>query len=187
MAVKELGKAALKKLLQDYRVNAIYASDGPSDIAGSMPAHAGFTSIGPTHLDMMEHSQTAKIRGGARYGRNGLKGFALVDKGIPVCTAHFAAPAEYNRAGTWPLKQGQLALMDIATEESERGRGLAVQLIAQSTDYFWAHGKEAVIAFIWWSNTPSLRAFTKAGWRKIGYSVEILIGGKWRSLHIKLR
>jgi ribosomal protein S18 acetylase RimI-like enzyme len=186
MAVKDLGKAILTKLFKDYRLNVIYASDGPPNIARSMPAHPGFTSIEAGHLAAMERSQTAKIRGSAGYGRAKLKGFAIVDQGIPVCAAHFAAPAQYNRAGTWPLKQGQLALMDIATEESVRGRGLAGQLIAQSTEYFRAHGAEAVIAFIWWSNTPSLRAFTKAGWRKIGFSVELLIGGKWRSLHIKL-
>jgi RimJ/RimL family protein N-acetyltransferase len=186
MAAKDLGKAILTKLFKDYRLNVIYASDGPPNIEGSTPAHPGFTSVGPSQLAAMEHSQTAKIRGSAGYGRAGLKGFAIVDQGIPVCAAHFAASAQYNRAGTWPLKHGQLALMDIATEESARGRGLAGQLIAQSTQYFRAHGAEAVIAFIWWSNTPSLRAFTKAGWRKIGFSVELLIGGKWRSLHIKL-
>jgi hypothetical protein len=124
MAAKDFGKAVLAKLFKDYRLNAIYASVGLPDNAVPMPAHPGFTSVGPSHLAAMEHSQTAKIRGSARYGRDGLQGFAIVDQGIPVCAAHFAAPAQYNRTGTWPIKQGQWALMDIATEESARGRGL---------------------------------------------------------------
>jgi hypothetical protein len=108
MAVKDLGKAILTKLFKDYRLNVIYASDGPPNIARSMPAHPGFTSIEVGHLAAMERSQTAKIRSSAGYGCAGLKGFAIVDQGIPVCAAHFAAPAQYNRAGTSPPKKARV-------------------------------------------------------------------------------
>jgi RimJ/RimL family protein N-acetyltransferase len=47
-------------------------------------------------------------------------------------------------------------------------------------------GCDKIIAFIWWSNTPSIRAFSKAGWKKIGFSVEILVADTWRSLRVPI-
>ena len=131
-------------------------------------------------------SATPKMRSSLSFTRAGLTGLALVEEGRPVSVAHFATPADYDRAATWPLRATEVALMDIATEDAQRGRGLAVTLIRATTAHFLGAGKSRVICFIWWSNTPSLRAFTKAGWRRIGLSIEVCIGGKWLALRLPL-
>ena len=76
--------------------------------------------------------------------------------------------------------------MDIATEEFARGKSYASALIAGVTERYMAQGTHRLIAFIWWSNTPSKRAFVKAGWRKIGLSIEVKIAGQWRGMRVPL-
>jgi L-amino acid N-acyltransferase YncA len=100
---------------------------------------------------------------------------------------HFANLSQYDRAGTWSLRDGELALMDIVTEESARGSGLAVRLLEQTATQYLRLGTKRLIAFIWWSNGPSVRAFRKSGWHRIGLSVEWKIGARWFHLHIPLR
>ncbi len=180
MAFKTLAKSTLGRLFQDYRINWIYAATGRSQ-SSEMPV-----PLTDNHRQILETSPTAKMRNSVSFSKSGLDGFVLEEGGRPVCVAHFADPARYDRNDTWPLRPGDIALMDIATEDSMRGRGLAVRLIAGTTDMFLSHGKERAVAFIWWSNTPSVRAFSKAGWQRIGLSIEFQTARKWRSIQLPL-
>jgi RimJ/RimL family protein N-acetyltransferase len=174
-------KKAVSLLLQDYRINYIYAS--PAEQA---PVAGGIVELSAEQIAQLAASQTAKVRGSATFSKAGLKGYALVEAGKPVCVVHLAELSQYDRAATWPLRQGEAAIMDIATEDAARGRGLAVRLIEAVTARYLRQGRTRIIAFIWWSNTPSLRAFAKAGWRRIGFSVELQVASHWVALRLPL-
>ena len=183
MSPKDALKAGFNRLFADYRINWIYAG-GPWCAGLGQDVEA--LPITPDIADQLAASPTAKMRNSLSYTRGGLDGLVLVEDGVPVSVSHVADPAHYDRAATWPLRPSEVAVMDLATEDALRGQGLAVRLMQATTSAHLARGKSRVIAFIWWSNTPSLRALTKAGWRRIGLSVEVLVAGKWLALRLPL-
>ncbi|MBU6395476.1 MAG: GNAT family N-acetyltransferase [Sphingomonadales bacterium] len=174
-------KALLGKVVPDYQINWILAGDAvpEADEHEVIPAS-------PEHYALIAHSATPKVLGSLSYARQGLAGLVVVENGRPASIAHFARAAEYGRHVTWPLKPNEVALMDIATEEAMRGRGLAVSLIKGATRHYRQAGADRVLAFVWWSNHPSLRAFAKAGWRRIGFSLEWQWGGRPLAVRIPL-
>lgn len=180
--LKQVIKELAGRLVAEYRINWIYVSTAPDKAARS----AELTEVDEALCALLDKSPTLQVRKAARYARSGLKGLALCEQGKPVCVAHFAEPEQYDRAATWPLAQGEAALMDISTEEAARGKGHAVRLIRQASEYYLGRGYRRLIAFIWWSNQPSVRAFTKAGWKRAGLSIEVRRGPRWRSLRIPL-
>lgn len=175
-------RAILRLCFTDYRVNWIYASHGAAPEIWSDTED--ICAINNRIRAALAASSTAKVRNSLSYAHAGLTGYVLLAGGLPLCVAHFATPSQYDRAGTWPLRAGEVALMDIATEQTVRGRGLAVRLIAMTTRLLVQQGTRRVIAFIWWSNTPSVRAFTKAGWQRIGLSIEWKCAGRWWHIHL---
>ncbi|MDE1918860.1 MAG: hypothetical protein KGH96_22655 [Sphingomonadales bacterium] len=180
--MKRILRAALGWLISDYRINWIYATSTPSPV---LPAPGDSVMVTDDALRArLAASTTDKIRSSLSYARAGMEGLALVRQGEPLCVAHFAHPDQYDRAATWPLRQGDIALMDIATQESARGQGLAPQVIAAASRHFITGAQSRLIAFIWWSNTPSRRAFAKAGWRRIGFSVEWRVAGRWWAIRM---
>ena len=164
MSPKDALKAGFNRLFADYRINWIYAG-GPWCAGLGQDVEA--LPITPDIADQLAASPTAKMRNSLSYTRGGLDGLVLVEDGVPVSVSHVADPAHYD-------------------EDALRGQGLAVRLMQATTSAHLARGKSRVIAFIWWSNTPSLRALTKAGWRRIGLSVEVLVAGKWLALRLPL-
>jgi GNAT superfamily N-acetyltransferase len=185
VAAKTIIKSALNRWFKDYRINWIFASPAKT-ASSSEKLNDVAVAITAEHCQVLANSPTAKMRGSVSFNKSGLDGYVIEQSGQPLCVAHFADCVRYDRAGTWPIASDEMALMDIATEEAMRGRGLAVHLIYATTKLLLQQDKRRVIAFIWWSNTPSVRAFKKAGWRRIGLSVEILGASKWRSLRIPL-
>jgi|GEM_PF-1086774 len=175
------GKSLLSRLTAEYRINWIFASSfGREAVAGSVVA------LQPSDgwIEALASSPTEQVRKSAEYARCGMNGYVMVEQDRPVCVAHFAEPDEYERASTWPIKDGEAALMDIATEQAERGRGLAVDMIRATSGVYEAKGHKRLLAFIWWSNKPSVKAFSKAGWRRIGLALEMRVSQHWLVLHI---
>lgn len=168
-------------LVGDYRINWIYAAGQANAEPPIVPL--AFCRVDETIRAALARSGTAKVANSLSYARAGLDGWALVQGGMPLCVAHFAAAESYDRRETWPLAPGEIALMDIATEDHARGRGLAPQLIAMTARHYLDKGAPRIIAFIWWSNTPSVQAFRKAGWKRIGLSLEWRASGAWRHWH----
>ena len=125
--------------------------------------------------------------------------FVLVERGEPRCVARFVGPAGYRDAAIWPLPPDARALTGIDTRIGDRGRGLAPLLIAAATPLaledaapmapagatpMAPQAATGAICFIWWSHRASLRAFRRAGWRRIGFSAEVTTRGgrvwRWR-------
>lgn len=186
MGPKSLIKDALASLFEDYRINWIYASASINADTESGNQPDSIHAISDGDVNALETSQTPKVKNSASFNKAGLEGYVLTDNGQIACVAHFADAAHYDRAGTWPISPDEMALMDIATEERAKGKGYAARLIAYATRLYHQNGKSRLIAFIWWSNKPSVRAFTKAGWQRVGFSFEICRNGTWRGVRIPL-
>src|ERR1700730_8164549 len=109
--MKNLARALVGRIVTDYRINWIYAADAPS----LLELQQGEVVV-PADDDkyaVLAASTTPKVRNSLSYARAGLAGLVLVRDGVPVCVAHFATPTLYDRTGTWPLRERELALMDI--------------------------------------------------------------------------
>jgi len=172
-------------IFKDYRINWIYAAD-----AGYRTPHVHGDTPHPVDGELqrlLALSTTPKMANSLTYTRAGLEGFAIVREGLPLCVAHFARKEQYGRSATWPLGSNEVALMDIVTEGAARGQGLAPKLIAATTRHYLDAGFDRLIAFIWWRNSPSLRAFTAAGWYRAGLSIELQFARRWRCYRIRLR
>jgi GNAT superfamily N-acetyltransferase len=172
--MKQLIRRALHAGLGDYRINWIVASAALH--AGPFPE---LTLVDAAILAAIEASPTEKVRHAATFNRAGMTGWAMLIEGRLACVAHFADHRRYMNESTWPLGANEICLVDIVTEEAERGKGHAVKLIEAATEMYRRQGHERLIAFIWWSNEASSRSFAKAGWRRIGLSVEAKIGERW--------
>ncbi|MEJ2410290.1 MAG: GNAT family N-acetyltransferase [Novosphingobium sp.] len=177
-----MARRAAGILFDEYRINWIVAS--PS--GRRVPPERDMRPVGREEHALLAGSPTYKVRNALSFGAAGLDGFALIVDEKPVCVAHFANPGQYDRASTWPLAEREVALMDIATEEEGRGKGIAARLIIGAESHYVSRGAGRLIAFIWWSNTPSVRAFRKAGWRRIGLSIEVRRAGHWFGLRCPL-
>jgi len=183
-------KRWLKKLaglfLSEWRVNWILAS--PGGPAGE-PVPDGLTvaPLAATEAAALGLSPTHKVRNSLSYARKGFEGRVLMLGSQIVAVAHFAALGGYEFGSVWPLAAEQLALVDIVTEERFRGKGYAARLIREACDHYHRLGIDSLLAFIWWTNGPSLRAFRKAGWVRIGLSVELRVRSLWLRIRIPLR
>lgn len=84
----------------------------------------------------------------------------------------------YKERNFWPLMKGEAKLVDIETLEQARGMGLASKLIIYSSNEMKKLRFKRLYARIWHNNAPSLRAFTKAGWKQHCIVIEIYPLGK---------
>lgn len=183
--MKDYLKRLLRGAVAQYRINWIFAITQPGP-EGSLPAGQRIVPLATEHVTALGESSTAKVRSSLSYSRAGMKGFVLLAESQPLSVVHFADPSQYDRTGTWPLRAGEVALMDVVTEASARGGGLAVRLLEQTAAQYLRSGTKRLIAFIWWSNRPSVRAFRKSGWRRIGLSIEWQFRKRWHHLHLPL-
>lgn len=183
-----MGRLA-RTAVRDYRLNWVLRSpDTP--VAPDLSGQWLIRRMQPGDADAIGRVADAKFRASVAWTQAGADGFVLLRDGRPCCVAHFVGPDSYEDRGIWPLAPGELALIDIVTDSADRGRGAAPLLIAAATPAALADAGQPgpVICFIWWNHHASLRAFRRAGWRRIGFSVELTgrRGRVWRR-HLRLR
>lgn len=182
----ELVKRLVRHLVQDYRLNWVLASTGAQSLL-ELPAMLDFASLDPMGLLMIAASTDLPFRKALGYDRLGARGYALSEKGVPVSVAHFVDAARYENASIWPLRADEVALLNIVTQETAQGRGYAPILISHATPAMLSTRYTRAIAFVWWNHRASLRAFRRAGWHRIGFSVEVIgKNGGVRHLHVPL-
>jgi GNAT superfamily N-acetyltransferase len=82
-------------------------------------------------------------------------------------------PLYATRRNFWPLIDKEAKLIHIETAETMRGKGIAAALIAASSyEMIAKNGFRRLFARVWHSNTPSMRAFVRSGWRQIAFVLE---------------
>ncbi len=170
--MKSFAKWLMHFILGEYSAYYIYArscdTDAPSRSAAGLPFR--FEEIDESAI---RRSPDALIREQAYYAGSGSHGYACLadDRIVALCFYWFGE--RYLKRNFWPLADNEAKLVQIISLPEFRGRGIATALINASLLDMFGKGYGRAYARIWHSNTPSIRAFERAGWRRIALVVEI--------------
>lgn len=99
--------------------------------------------------------------------------FCYSEENVQLCTCAVWFGEKYRTRNYWPLKSGECKLISLETSAEARGRGIAPLVLHYATRQMAAQGFNRVYARVWHSNAASLRAFSKAGWRKHAVVIEV--------------
>jgi ribosomal protein S18 acetylase RimI-like enzyme len=168
--LRRLIALTVRLFVTDYRLNWIYAPARVLPIL--LPAGLSFAAILEQERLLIARSPYPEISRALSYQLSEADGYVLIQNGDPVSVVHFADAKTYGHQSTWPLQPGGRALVDVVTAEHARGLGFAPMLIAAASQDVLRLASET-FAFIWWTHRKSRIAFRKAGWRPIGFSIEI--------------
>ncbi len=158
-------------MLGDYSIFRIYRV---STAAGRVALNAPTFAFGDADPLVLAQSEDAWIRAQRVYLGQGSHAFACTSGDAIVGLCFFWLADRYNRdRNFWTLCGGEAKLVQVVTRADMRGRGVATGLIAHATAQMLSVGFDRIYARIWHSNTPSLRAFQRAGWRQIATVIEI--------------
>jgi len=113
------------------------------------------------------------IREQAGYAGPGSHAYACFDGDRIVGICFYWFGDRYLKRNFWPLADGEAKLVQIVSLPEIRGRGVATQLIKSSFQDMMEKGFSRIYARIWHSNTPSIRAFERAGWMRVALVLEI--------------
>lgn len=171
--MKRFFKPILHFMFGDYAIYRIYTCAEAAAAPQLSPYNASLAvrEIGVAELacstDILMREQTGYL------GEDSF-GFACFDgeRIVGVCIYWFGERYKTKR-NFWPLAEHQAKLVQIITLPEMRGRQVASTLIALSNRAMLEKGFDCNFARIWHSNTPSLRAFERAGWRYVATVVEV--------------
>ncbi|MFL6674036.1 MAG: GNAT family N-acetyltransferase [Massilia sp.] len=183
--MKQILKRVLHLLLGEYAVYRIYTRPTAEAPAPRSGKSAGFAvrEIGGAELLA---SPDQVIRDQAGYLGDDCCAFACFDGARIVGVCFYWFGARYRKRNFWPLAEREAKLVQVITLPDMRGREVAPTLVALSTHAMRDKGFERNFARIWHSNTPSLRAFARAGWSCVSTVVEINPLRRRRPLRIRL-
>jgi GNAT superfamily N-acetyltransferase len=170
--MKELLKRALRLVLGEYAAYRIYALDTGAPAPAGPERGQGF-AVREVGAEELLASPDALIREQAPYLGEQSAAFACFDGERIAGVCFYWYGARYLKRNFWPLGEGEAKLVQLITLPDMRGRGVAPLLISRSVRAMRDKGFARVFARIWHSNTPSLRAFTHAGWRQVALVFEI--------------
>lgn len=165
--LKRLLKPLARLAFGDYGIYHIYKSQVPER--------------DPSPGAAVEEADAARVRSSddelvsAQSGYAGHESRCFVrveaDRLLAVCFYWYGE--RYRERGFWPIGEGEAKLVQIVTAPQARARGVARELIAESTRRMLHAGFHTLYARVWHSNTPSIRAFEGAGWVRIATVVEV--------------
>ena len=170
--MKALAKKLARALLGEYSAYYIYARAADDKVLAS-PATTQTFRFAQIDASLLQTSQDALIREQADYAGQEAHAYACFadNRIVGVCFYWFGR--RYLQRNFWPLADGEAKLVQIIALPDMRGRGVATQLIEWSWRDMRRQGFQKTYARIWHSNTPSLRAFERAGWARVALVLEI--------------
>ncbi|MBN9460418.1 MAG: GNAT family N-acetyltransferase [Burkholderiales bacterium] len=177
-AIKRFARAMLGDYCL-YQIYSISAEDNPVPDAGSNRFE--FRSVGRVEIDS---STDSLIREQAGYLGTGTASFGCFLDGALVATCHYWYGERYATRNFLPIAPNEAKLVQITTARDVRGQGVASALIAYSAREMFRQGFDALYARIWHSNSPSLRAFEHAGWRRACFVIEV--SPFWRNSPVRI-
>lgn len=170
--MKSFAKWLMHLILGEYAAYYIYAcscdADAPSRAVAGLPFR--FEEIGESAIS---RSRDALIREQAYYAGPGSHVYACLEDDRIVALCFYWFGERYLKRNFWPLADNEAKLVQIISLPEFRGRGIAAALINASLRDMNGKGFGRAYARIWHSNTPSIRAFERAGWRRIALVIEI--------------
>ena len=174
----EAARKIVRFLLGEYSAYFIYAASGdqpsiPTAAAAAAAAAARGLTVSLIDAPAIQSATDSVIREQAHYTGEGACAFACFegDRIVSVCFYWFGE--RYRKRNYWPLSEDEAKLVQIISVPEMRGRGSATLLIAESLQLMIRGGFSRAYARVWHSNTPSLRAFERAGWARLALVIEI--------------
>ncbi len=166
--IKQLAKKLALLLLHDYGIYRIYRA--PQVIP---PVELSF-EVQEIDASWLAASGDPLLAEQAWYCGSDSRAFGVIAEGRLLAACFYWWGERYRRERAFlELGPHEAKLVQIVTLASARGRGLARGLIAESARRMQAGGMTELFARVWHSNDPSRRAFECAGWRAVGWVVEI--------------
>lgn len=182
--MKELVKKLASMVLGEYSAYYIYASP----VGDASPTRSGMTEtfrVERVDAFALESSADPWVRDQAGDAGPDSQAYACFDDDRIAGLCFYWFGHRYLQRNFWPLADGEAKLVQIISHPDMRGRGIATQLVVSSLQDMVQHGFCRAYARIWHSNTPSIRAFERAGWVRVALILEI--NPLRRSLPIRMR
>lgn len=176
-------KRLARILLRDYSFYHIYGCACTGEIASLA---AGF-QFKPVEKNEIDSSQDGLIVQQAWYHGEDAYAYACMEGSRIVGLCFFWYGERYRKRNFWPLADREAKLVQLVVLPEMRRRGAARSLIEFAMQELYQQGFKHLYARIWWSNTPSLRAFEHAGWRRIATVVEVYLLDRSKPFRLKLR
>ena len=161
-------KKAARLILGEYGFYQVWVTNRPSN----QTTDSILTVRRAVSADLDAPDTDQVLREAAWYFGDECDAFGCFDKNRLVGLACYWHIQRYRSRNSWPIEHGAAKLVHIVTSPSERGKGVATLLIAESTSIMLREGFGALYARIWHSNKPSLSAFARAGWRPCGWLLQ---------------
>ena len=178
-------KAMLKKILRwlfgDYAAYHVYRN------GANLAAPANGFTVRQIDAGDLQRSPDTDIGEQAFYLGEGAHGFGCFDGDALVGVCFYWHGQRYLKRNFWPLAEREAKLVQIITLPRMRGRSVAPTLIQESARAMQALGFTRTYARIWHSNTPSLRAFARAGWSRVATVIEVHPFSAARAVRLRLR
>lgn len=165
-------KKLARMLFGEYSAYCIYSQSAGTSLP-IQPEASGKLSVRQVDETAIRASPDAVIREQAEYAGPGSYAYACFDQDRIVGLCFYWFGTRYLQRNYWPLADSEAKLVQIVSIPEMRGRGVATRLITSSCQELVQKGFRRTYARIWHSNIPSLRAFERAGWKKIALVIEI--------------
>jgi GNAT superfamily N-acetyltransferase len=184
----DLIKRLARLLFREYSIYSIYGYAGgngaaSADEIGLVTAGLQFQAVAKSEID---NSRDELIVQQAWYHGEDAHAYACLKDSEIVGLCFFWHGERYRKRNFWPLAEAEAKLVQMVVLPEMRGRGIARGLIKFATREMSRQGFKHLYARIWWSNTPSLRAFKHAGWRRIATVIEISFFRRDKPVRLKL-
>lgn len=184
--MKEILKAFARLVFAEYQLLRVYVVD--TKVREIEPVHRiRLGRIAEEEL-VLHEAKDSDLQSHAWYAGEHSTGFGLWEAGRLVCLCwiwthnHPSLPKHFAQIGT-----DEAVLMDIITASSSRGKGYAPMLIRHAESEMGKQGYRRLWAWIWHSNTPSIRSFTKANWTYSHFLVELRVRGFDRTISLRFK
>jgi GNAT superfamily N-acetyltransferase len=159
-----------RRLFGSYRLNQIYGMRAaPSKRC--LSCAADIRTIESTAS--LECHNDAGIRKLAGYDGEGAFGFAAYRDGHLASACWVWTHKRFRDDRLWILSPSEAMLVEVYTVQAHRGKRLASALLTHAAAAMGERGFGMIYASIWWSNRPSVRAFQRAGWQRVGFVAEL--------------
>lgn len=174
---------ALRAVFGNFAVWRIFMAIAPG--SGAVKAHFANSPMRLQVVDRttIEGCADGLLRDQAWYCGAGCEAFGCLVDSTLVGVCFFWHGERYTLRDFWPLAEREAMLVQIVTSVQARGRGVAGVLIPFATEQMTDRGFDRLFARVWYSNQPSWKAFSRAGWLQVATLVEIdpmRSGSPWR-------
>lgn len=175
-------------LFKEYQLNRIYCLDlaaHPPSTPEALPDGAEIRVIdSPAQIAA---SPDQRIRDHAWYAGERAVGYGIWEDGRLICMCWFWLVGHASMPGRFAaLGETEAVMVDLLTTPPCRGKGYALAIARFAAHDLHARGFSKLWTWVWHSNTPSIRVFTKAGWTYSHFLAEIQPHGRRAPLRLRV-